>query len=131
MPVARLDQNSWIHPPRLPLSDPYSGTCHADAELFEPPERSQRELCNCGYARGRCERFPTATKADAVRFSITGDREGVVELVYVLERNYAPLEHGKLEYSIAEAKLGDARIGEILAAQACAFVGSYLRRMTT
>jgi hypothetical protein len=128
LPVSRLDQDAWIHPPRLPLSDPYQGVCHADHELFEPSEQSQRELCNCGYARGHCDRFPVESAADAVRFSITGEQEGIVELVYVVERNYAPVEYGQLQYSKAESRLTNPAIGEVLAAQARAFLGSYLRR---
>jgi hypothetical protein len=127
MPVAHLDQDLWILPPRLPLNDAHRGLCHATSEPFEPPERSQRELCNCGYARGRCETFPTETVADAVRFSITGERDGIVHLVFIMERDYAPSEHGLLDYSIAESRVMNSP-SEILAAQARAFLASYLHR---
>ena len=46
------------------------------------------ELCNFGYARGRCASFPADAPADAVRFD--GNR-------YILERNYQPLEFGRLD----------------------------------
>lgn len=127
MPVERDDQDLWILPPRLPLSDPWRGVCRAQAEPYDPPERAQRELCNCGYARGRCEHFPADTAADAVRFSITTEQDGIVRLVYVVERDYSPAEHGLLEYSIAESRL-DGQVSEVLAAQARAFLASYLRR---
>src|SRR5437870_1571679 len=68
--------------PRLPLGDPYYGTCLArPKELFDPPEAVQRDLCNCGYARGRCDHFTDDAAADAVRFSVTGDESGIVRLV--------------------------------------------------
>src|SRR5258708_1246936 len=105
MPVEHLNQDLWILPPRLPLNDAHRGVCRATSDPFKPAERSQRELCNCGYARGRCERFPADTAIDAVRFSITAERDGIVQLVYIMERDYAPAEHGLLEYSIAESRL--------------------------
>jgi len=127
MPADRLADDLWILPPRLPLNDAHRGVCRAAPEPYEPPERSQRELCNCGYARGRCERFPAAHPADAVRFSIAAEREGIVRLVYVMERDYSPASHGVLEYSIAEARVR-GEISDLLAAQAQAFLASYLRR---
>jgi len=52
----------------------------------------QREVCNCGYARGRCGHFPDDERVDAVRFSLgTGDR-----LIYILEKDHAPIEHGEI-----------------------------------
>ena len=128
MPVEHLNQDLWILPPRLPLNNAHRGICCAHGEPFEPPERSQRELCNCGYARGRCERFPGDTLADAVRFSITGEHDGVVQLIYVMERDYAPVEHGLLEYLIAESRLTND-VSEVLAAQARAFLASYRRSL--
>jgi hypothetical protein len=129
MPVGRLDHDVWINPPRLPLGDPYRGVCHAHAaDVFEPLETAQRDLCNCGYARGRCQRFPEDSAADAVRFSITGDRDGLVRLVYVVEKNHAPAEHGALEYAVDEARLLNNHTSELLAGQANAFLQSYLRR---
>ena len=124
MPVSPFEQGHWIVPPRLPLNDAFRGVCRAGEEPFEPPERSQRELCNCGYARGRCERFVPGA-ADAVRFSIKAERDGIVDLVWVLEREYAPAEHGSIEYSIAEGRANGA--GEVMAAQVRAFLSGYLR----
>jgi hypothetical protein len=113
------------------LGDPYAGACHArPADIVEPPEARQRELCNCGYARGRCDRFPGDSAADAVRFSITGDEAGRVRLVYIVEKDHAPAEHGALEYGVAEASLDGPRTSELLAQQARAFLESYLRRRT-
>jgi hypothetical protein len=109
MPEAPLDAFG-----RHPLGQAYRGSCHADpAAAIEPPEALQRELCNYGYARGRCDRFPADAVADAVRFSMVEDR-----LIWVTEREHAPVEHG------CEPPPGD----ELLAAQARVFVETYRRR---
>ena len=129
MPVTRLDQNGWIHAPRLPLGDPCAGVCHArPEELFEPPEPSVQDLCNCGYAEGRCERFPATSAADAVRFSVVSADADTVRLVYILERRHEPVEHGTLTYAIRQAGFVDTPPTAILGAQARAFVTSHLDR---
>lgn len=121
LPVRRLDSGGWNPPPRLPLGDAYSGSCRAAASRpFEPPEEIQRELCNCGYARQRCSHFPENGAADAVRFSVIGDQDGCITLVYILEKDHAPLEHGRMDNATGER--------EPLASQARAFVESYRRQ---
>ena len=123
MPSERLDDGPWSHAPRLPLGDPYRGVCFSrPAEgPFEPSEGAQRDLCNCGYARGVCDRFPGGESADAVRFSVTSCQGGCVDLVYVFERNHTPQRHGLIQFP--ETGTG------LLARQADAFVKSYLRRI--
>jgi hypothetical protein len=129
VPSRRLEIAGWVRPPRFPLGDPFSGACHArPAEVIEPPESRQRELCNCGYARGRCDRFPGDSAADAVRFSVTDETPARLVLIYVVEKDHAPAGHGTLEYSISDARLEAPHISEILAHQARAFLESYLRR---
>jgi hypothetical protein len=125
MPLRRLDRGAWANPPRLPLGDPYYGTCVArPSDQFSAPETIQRELCNCGYARGLCDRFPEDAAADAVRFSVKDDNGGLIRLVYVVEKDHAPVEHGELEYDGAVT----GQHTELLHAQARAFAESYLRR---
>ena len=125
LPVRMLDRGAWTNPPRLPLGEPYYGTCVArPSDPFSAPETVQRELCNCGYARGLCDRFPEDSAADAVRFSARSEAEGRVRLVYIVEKDHAPLEHGELEYDGAVIGHGS----ELLHAQARAFAESYLRR---
>jgi hypothetical protein len=91
-PSRRLDSGRWDPPPRLPLGDAWAGTCAAGG-TWHPPEPFQREICNCGYARGRCDHFPETEAADAVRFSI---RPASERLIYILERDHAPIEHGEI-----------------------------------
>ena len=119
-PLRRLDSGGWNPAPRLPLGDAWGGECTARG-AWAPPETVQRELCNCGYARGRCEHFLAGAAADAVRFSMVAAVGAAQErLIYILEKDHAPVEHGAIDCST------DPR--EPLASQARAFVESYRRR---
>ena len=127
LPEGKLETGPWTHAPRLPLGTAYKGTCQACAgESFQPPEAHVEEWCNRGYARGLCERFPEASPADAVRFSITAEEPSRLRLVYVFERDHAPAEFGALEFSIAENVLVAPDASERLKGQAEAFVRNHL-----
>jgi len=129
MPLRRLEITGWVRPPRFPLGDSFGGACHArPSEVIEPPEAHQRELCNCGYARTRCDRFPGGDAADAVRFSVTAETPNRLSVVYVVEKDHAPAEFGTLEYLIADARLNGPQISDVLVQQARAFLESYLSR---
>jgi hypothetical protein len=113
-PSRRLDSGGWDPAPRLPLGDAWGGECTAEY-AWEPPESTQREVCNRGYARRRCGHFPDGGGADAVRFSLgAGER-----LIYILEKDHAPIEHGEIDSAT------DPR--EPLASLARAFRESYRR----
>lgn len=124
-PVQPLGREQWLHAPRFPLGEAYRGLCHAGVEPFEPTESSQEELCNCGYARGRCDRFP-AESADAVRFSVASEDDQRLRVIYVFERRHAPETHGVIEYSKPLAKL-EFELDRRLYALALAFIRSHLR----
>ena len=129
VPSRRLETTGWIHAPRLPLGDPFGGACHVHpTDIVEPPEAQQRDLCNCGYARGRCDRFPSGSAADAVRFSVTGDTPERLSVVYVFEKDHAPAEFGALEYFIEGSRLDGPVLSAIVTQQARAFLESYLSR---
>ena len=125
-PCRRLENTDWVRPPRYPLGDLFSGTCHASAPNLT--EGHQEECCNFGYARTRCDRFPGGSAADAVRFSVTDDTPDRLAVVYVVEKDHAPADHGTLEYDVADASLDGSPISDVLAQQARAFIESYLRR---
>jgi len=61
-----------------------------------------------------------------VRFSVTEDTPAKLLVVYVVEKDHAPVEFGTLEYSIADARLHGPIISDVLAQQARAFLESYL-----
>jgi hypothetical protein len=129
-PSRRLENTAWIVPPRYPLGDLFSGTCHTSASNLTEGHQDdhQEDCCNFGYARGRCDRFPGGSAPDAVRFSVTEDTPARLSLIYVVEKDHAPVEHGALEYSIADGRLDGPVISDVLAKQACGFIESYLNR---
>jgi hypothetical protein len=113
-PQRRLDSGGFVPAPRLPLGGAWGGECSAAGK---PSEAIQRDLCNCGYARGRCAEFPADSAADAVRFSYTSQGR----LIYILEKDHAPVEHGEIDVS------NDPR--EPLTAQARAFANGQAFRV--
>jgi hypothetical protein len=126
-PVERIRQTGNNAPPG-PLGDVWAGICRARPEgEWLPDAATTQQLCNFGYAREKCPRFP-GDGADAVRFSISKDQDGVIGIYWVVEKDHLPFAHGPLEYSHAAAGFilphADARVGQ----QAQAYISSYLRR---
>lgn len=105
---------------RAPLGAIFEGECerHGTAEP---------RYCNFGYARGLCAEFPDESTADAVRFSVSGNVDGVVKIVWIFEKDHAPIEHGLLEYTKSTGVFVVEPAG-VLAIQARVFVENYLRR---
>ena len=113
----------------LPLGDSWAGQCRADPEhAAPPPEASLHTLCNLGYARGSCSRFPASHGPDAARFSLTLDAGSRLGMCYVLECDHLPFAHGPLEYSVEMGAFVAPPAGGVLRRQAEAYVQSYLRR---
>jgi hypothetical protein len=122
-------QTDHSHSAMLPLGNAWQGVCRAIPDQpWEPSETTLLTLCNLGYARGCCARFPADDGPDAVRFTIAGDDAQGVHLYYVLERNHHPLAHGPLEFSAAGAILDEPAASETARRLAGAYVESYLRR---
>lgn len=132
-PVQRLDEALWAVPPRLPLLDAYRGECHALDAVETPADELMRSVCNTGYGRGKCPRFPEAARADAARFHVADDGAaadgGDVRLQFVLEKECRPVEHGELRYSIPAKCFAAANVDGIIARQAAVFLEGYLRRV--
>jgi hypothetical protein len=130
MPAEPLEAAEWLHAPRLPLGDAYRGVCHAQPQdLFEPTESHQRDLCNCGYARGRCGRLADGAP-DAVRFSVSGNAEERLRIVWIVEKDCSPVEFGTLDYAGGKLSSENFSATPLLTAQATAFIRSYLDRVT-
>ena len=125
-PLERFTASGWEIPPRLPLGDAYSGVCRANDAPFQPEETRVRQVCNHGYGRSCCERFPESGAADAVRFHISKHRGKLIRIQYIFEKDCWPKEHGVIEYSGAAVSSGPA--DDILRKQAAAFLESYQRR---
>jgi hypothetical protein len=105
---------------RAPLGAIYEGEC-------ERSGTGAARFCNFGYARGLCAEFPDDSSADAVRFSVSANAGGIVKIVWILEKDHAPVEHGLLEYTKSTGAFVAEPLG-VLAIQARVFVENYLRR---
>jgi hypothetical protein len=113
----------------LPLGGEWAGLCRAEPGApVQPDESGLHSLCNLGYARGACRRFPAGEGPDAVRFTVRASQETSLLLYYVVERDHHPFAHGPLEFSLAWGALVNPPDGELLGRQALAYVRSYLRR---
>src|SRR5262245_20332329 len=122
-PDVPIPNDPWSRPPRMPLGEAYGGVCRASATAFIPDGDLLLSVCNRGYGRSSCPRFPADAEADAIRFSLAEERDGEVELIYVRERDYAPVAHGRAIYTIACDEVSG--LDGIGAAQAVAFTTSY------
>jgi hypothetical protein len=113
----------------LPLGDRWAGVCRAVPDRpWQPDETMLGQLCNLGYARGTCARFPSGEGPDAVRFTVSRDEGASLRIYYVLERDHHPFAHGALDYSVAGGVFVSPPAGETMSRQAQAYVESYLRR---
>jgi hypothetical protein len=142
MPVAQLEHGSWPHPARLPLGAGWCGYCTAPGHEGElPPQDVLEAFCNLGYASS-CNWSPVDRRWDAVRFAVSAPRDvelrpavdvaalpaRILILRYVCERDHRPVEHGDLEFDLAQAawlrQHDDARIQKM----AECFLQSYLKK---
>jgi len=115
--------------PRMPLGDPYAGVCRVDPlREWRPDDDTLARACNLGYARKTCPRFPKGSGADAFRFSVAADEDGVLKIFFVCERNHSALEHGTLDFSVSHSKFVNRHTNDLLMRQAEAYIESYLRR---
>jgi len=97
MPDSRFDSD-WPFPHRLPLGTGWAGVCTAPGhEGVRPREEELKSGCNLGYAK-TCDRLPAERHADAVRFVLGEERDGIVHVLFVCERAYLPASHGELLY---------------------------------
>ena len=113
----------------LPLGDAWDGVCRAVPDRpWQPDESILRALCNLGYARGSCARFPAVDGPDAVRFAVSHDDGACLRIYLVVERDHHPFSHGPLEYSRAGGAFVEPPADETTNRQARAYVESYLRR---
>jgi hypothetical protein len=128
-PLERRARASVARDAMLPLGDCWAGVCRSLAGGALPPdETSLRRLCNLGYARGACARFPSGDGPDAVRFAISGDSGAAIGIAFVVERDHHPFAHGRLDYSAETGTFAAHPGGDILERQAQAYAESYRRR---
>jgi hypothetical protein len=113
MPEQRFESD-WPFPQRLPLGAGWAGTCTAPGhEGARPSDEELKSGCNLGYAKA-CGRLPAERHADAVRFALGEERDGVLHVLFVCERDYLPAGQGELLYETVSAswlqRHDDARV---------------------
>ncbi len=113
MPERRLESD-WPFPQRLPLGAGWSGVCTAPGhDGTQPGDNELKSGCNLGYAKN-CSRLPADRHADAVRFALGEESDGILRVRFACERQYLPAAHGELSYQRATAtwveKHTDARV---------------------
>jgi hypothetical protein len=101
------------------FGDFYGGECKAQPAALIPVD-TLRRCCNAGYARAACEHAAQAD-ADAFRFLIKSDRDGVVGVAWSSERNHHPVAVGTLLVS------GPGSSVDPLERQARACAATYIR----
>jgi hypothetical protein len=120
-----MPRGSGPRPARAPLGDIYMGGCSAGAEV-DPA--MMIEACNFGYVRGRCMSFPAELPCDAYRFSAPRDSfNDIVDIVWIAEKDYSPVSHGKARYSREQHAFVDALEDPVLQGQALAFAIAFVR----
>ncbi len=113
LPEQRLESD-WPFPQRLPLGAGWSGLCTAPGhEGARPNEEELKSGCNMGYAKS-CTRLPERRDADAVRFVLGEERDGILRVIFACERAHLPAAHGEILYEKLTAtwpmKHPDARV---------------------
>ena len=127
MPTQRLE-GEWPFPHRLPLGAGWSGTCAAAPQMLQP-SGEELNLCNVGYAR-RCDKLPAERVADAVRFALGEERDGLLKVRFALEREYLPAGHGELVYEVQARSWREQHSSACVQKMAQCYVESQLARRT-
>jgi hypothetical protein len=112
----------------LPLGDRWAGECRSPSGCHEQPDEPPDRLCNLGYARQECPRFPAGDGPDAVRFAVSSDDGASIRLRFAVERDHHPFAHGVLDYSRSADRFAAEPPGELLARQARAYLERYMFR---
>lgn len=116
----------------LPLGDSWRGRCLADPHVpAVPDDHTLHHLCNLGYARLACSRFPGSggpQAPDAIRFSLVSAGDGPIRIRWSAECDHRPCAHGSLDYGplpgVFTPPPGLACVGRLGAA----YASSFLRR---
>jgi hypothetical protein len=124
LPEAPMPRDAGPRPARAPLADVHTGTCSVGGDV---DLSTMIEACNFGYARGRCTSFPSGLPCDAYRFSAPRDSfADIVEIVWIAEKDYSPVSHGRARYSRELHGFLDSVEDPVLRQQALAFATAFV-----
>lgn len=113
---------------RVPLIREHEGVCHAGTTPTAAPPTMRFRCCNHGYSNGCCDRLPREEQGSSTRFSVTGRTANALVVLWVEERDYAPVRWQSFEYSL-QTGLMEPEVAEMCRrAQLYAFCRSYLQK---
>jgi len=113
----------------VPLGDFYRGECRTQTEVHFPDDESLF-LCNLGYARQECSRFPAGSPVDQTRFAVADETPPTLLIRVVQEGGCRPLGSVTLEFD-ADRQVWTTTHGDpIIQRQAEAYLEAYLRRIS-
>ncbi len=112
---------------RLPLIDEYAGACHASGTAAQAVDTMISTGCNQGYAES-CPNHPASGAAAAMRYTVTGESDGILTLTWIEEQAHAPLRWGRVRFDADRQCLLDLPFPGPLFAQITVFCRSYLAR---
>ena len=92
-PSEPLLWSHWRGAVKPPLGRPFAGACRSACAAGEANE-PDLELCNLGYAAGRCARFPGG--ADSLQLAARIAPEGGLTVLYALEQAHLPVASGSV-----------------------------------
>lgn len=111
----------------VPLGDVYRGECRAQTEPHTPDE-ARLFLCNLGYARDECTRFPAESPVDQTRFALADETPPTLVIRVVQEGACRPLGSVTLEFHVERQVWTTAHDDPIIQRQAEAYLEAYFRR---
>src|SRR5262249_52130343 len=94
---------------------------------LRPSDDELKTACNVGYATG-CTRLPQQRDADAVRFALGEERNGLLRVRFAYEREHLPAGHGELIYETATRRWQTAHTNPCLLRMAECYIASQMAR---
>ena len=93
----------WPFPQTASLGRGMGGNVYMLRDMKErsPNDEDLKSGCNLGYAK-TCSRLPADRAADAVRFALGEERDGILHVLFVCELAYLPAGNGELLYEKRE-----------------------------
>ncbi len=119
--------SNWMSQRPVPLGDFYRGECRSQTDPYIPDDE-RLFLCNLGYAREECPRFPAESRADQTRFAIAENTPFRLMIRVVQESAYRPLASLTLEFDLERQVWTASHSDPMIQRQAEAYVEAYLRR---
>lgn len=111
---------------RFPLLFEFEGACGSTTP--KGGDQQHLQICNLGYAKGRCSRFPDDFPVSAVRFHVTAKTAQVLSVLVLEEADHWPYFSYPIKFLIAEGRLDPEIEDRCRRAQIFQFCRSFLEK---